>query len=182
VSNLSRQPYREADVGENKALALARNLAPDGTRGTELVGYPHHFEDALALGYEFAPDIVVCAPDNDMARLTVAASFYGEAPVVITGLDPDANGGYVFLQKRTGPCFQCYRPDAGGGGACPGAPAVTDPGRVIAGIAMYAVDATLMERPRTWNVFELWLSGEIPPTVQTVDQQTGCPLCGGAGG
>ncbi|MDS0476811.1 ThiF family adenylyltransferase [Natrinema sp. 1APR25-10V2] len=178
-ANLSRQPYRDADVGRNKAVALARLLAQDGACDAIITGYPYHFEDAVALGYTFDPDIVVCCPDNDMARLAVAARFYGETPVVITGLDDEANGGYVFVQDPDSACFQCFRPDAGGAGACPGAPAVVDPALVIAGLALYAVDSTLMDRARTWDVTELWLSGELPPVVATVDQRPDCTLCGG---
>ncbi|MDY6777750.1 MAG: ThiF family adenylyltransferase, partial [Candidatus Nanohaloarchaea archaeon] len=137
ASNLARQRFFAKDVGENKAEALAENLVPEGTRGTDLVAFPHHFEDLVARGVDFAPDVVVCAPDNDAARLAVAEHFHGRVPVVTTGLDPEAVRGYAFVQDGRA-CFRCYRPDAGGGGACPGAPAVKDPATVVAGLALYA--------------------------------------------
>lgn len=179
ASNLPRQRFYVGDIGANKAIALAENLVGDGTMGTELVAYPVHFEDALATGATFDPDAVVCAPDNDDARVAVAEHFYGRAPVVITGLDPEANGGYVFVQDRTGACFRCYRPEGEGAGACPGAPAVTDPAKAVAGLVLFALDSLLMDRHRAWTLTEFHLSGVIPPIMTTVDQQEDCPLCGG---
>lgn len=182
VSNLSRQKFQKKDVGENKAIALAQNLAREGTTGTRMKAYPYHFQDAVAQGYRFDPDIVVCAPDNDEARLAVARQFLGTTPVVYTGLDQEANGGYVFVQQVKGACFRCFRPDAGGGGACPGTPAGTDPAKTIAGIAVFAVDPVLLNRYSEWDVFELFLSGLPQPTARTVEARADCALCQGQGG
>ena len=143
-----------------------------------LVGHPHHFQDAVALGTEFDPDLVICAPDNDAARVAVADHFHGEVPVVFTGLDSEANGGYVFVQTADCPCFRCYRPGADAGGACPAAPAVVDPTKVVSGIALYAADTTLMRRHRDWDAFEFYLSGVLPTTPVGVDVREDCPNCG----
>jgi molybdopterin/thiamine biosynthesis adenylyltransferase len=178
ASNLNRQKFTAADVGANKAHALAENLVPEGTTGTELVSHPRHFQDAVATGASFDPDVVVCAPDNDAARLAVCDHFRSEAPVVVTGLDSEANGGYVFVQDETAePCFQCYRPGAGQGGACPAAPAVTDPTKVVAGLALYAVDTVLMDRHRAWDAYEFFLSGVLPPQAVDVATREDCPGC-----
>jgi molybdopterin/thiamine biosynthesis adenylyltransferase len=177
--NLSRQRFYEADIHTNKAAALGRNLVREGTTGTDIVAYSHHFQDAVALDIAFDPDLVVCAPDNDAARLAVADHFTGKTPVVFTGLGREANGGYVFVQDSSGPCFRCFRPDADGGGACPGTPAVIDPAKTVAGLALYAVDSTLMNRHRAWDVFEFYLSGVVPPVARTVEKRGECPLCGG---
>jgi molybdopterin/thiamine biosynthesis adenylyltransferase len=178
ATNLNRQKFRPADVGHNKAAALAERLAAWGTGGTDIVAHPQHFQDAVALGAAFAPNLVVCAPDNDAARLAVSDAFQGDVPVVITGLDTEANGGYAFVQSPTGPCFQCYRPGAGAGGACPAAPAVVDPTKVVAGVALYAVDAALMDRHRGWDAFEFHLSGVLPPRAVDVETRPDCPACG----
>lgn len=179
VSNLNRQKFQRDDVGDNKARSLVTNLQSDGTKGTELVGIPQHFQDAVATGTTFDPDIVICAPDNDAARVAVADHFHGDVPVVFTGLDAEANGGYVFVQDPAAPCFRCYRPNADSGGACPAAPAVVDPTKVVGGIALYAADTVLMDRHREWDAFEFFLSGVLPTAANRVDPDPDCPNCSG---
>ena len=180
VSNLSRQKFREDDIRKNKAIALTENLARDGTQGTQITGYPWHFQDAVAQGYEFQVDIAVVAPDNDEARLAVAEYFLEEISIVFTGLDQMANGGYVFIQEVDGPCLRCLRPDAGGGGPCGATPATIDPAKTIGGIALFAIDSVLMERYREdWHCYEVFLSGVPQPTAQTVAVRKDCSLCNG---
>lgn len=174
-TNLNRQQFREDDIGENKAQALIKNLAPRGITGTELRAYPYHFQDALALGAAFAPDLVICAPDNDAARVAVCEQYHDHVPVVYTGLDMEANGGYVFVHETQGPCFQCFRPKPAGGGSCPQAPAVIDPTKLVAGLVLYAIDSLMMERPREWNAFEFHLSGILPTKARAVKMSEKCP-------
>src|SRR5271154_2731621 len=47
-SNLNRQRFYIKDVGENKALALARNLQPECIAATEIRGYAFRLEEAIA--------------------------------------------------------------------------------------------------------------------------------------
>lgn len=178
ATNLNRQKFTEADIGENKAITLVRNLAPHGTTGTELIAHPRHFQDAVATGVKFDPDLVICAPDNDTARVAVSEHFIGEVPVVITGLDTEANGGYVFVQDTADPCFHCYRPGAGSAGDCPAAPAIVDPTKVVAGVTLYACDSVLMDRHRAWDAYEFYLSGVLPTRAVTLDEAERCPRCG----
>jgi len=178
ISNLNRQKFGSDDIGNNKARSLVRNLQSMGTTGTALLGVPYHFQDAVATGYEFDPDIVICAPDNDAARVAVADHFHGDVPVVFTGLDSEANGGYVFVQVTSDPCFRCFRLGADAGGACPAAPAVVDPTKVVAGIALYAAASVLMDRHRDWDIFEFFLSGVLPTSVDSVARDPDCPNCG----
>src|ERR1035438_6027271 len=49
-SNLNRQRFYIKDVGENKAIALARNLQPECIVATEIQGYPVRLEDAIEDG------------------------------------------------------------------------------------------------------------------------------------
>lgn len=177
VTNLNRQKFTADDIGDNKATSLAANLVPHGTTGTEITAHPLHFEDAVALGVKFDPDLVICAPDNDAARKAVSEHFRDEVPVIITGLDTEANSGYVFVQNTAAPCFDCFRPDAGLGGTCPAAPAVVDPTKVVAGITLFAGDTALMERHRTWDFFEFFLAGELPTRAVTIDPPDFCPEC-----
>lgn len=177
TSNLNRQKFYPEDIGENKAVSLVTNLEAEGTTGTELTGVPRHFQDAIATDVGFDPDMVVCAPDNDAARVAVCDYAHGDIPAVFTGLDSEANGGYVFVQEAS-PCFRCFRPGADSGGACPAAPAVVDPTKVVAGLALYAVDTVLMDRHREWNLFEFYLSGVLPTSATAIESDAQCPNCG----
>lgn len=170
-----------SNYGRNKAVALAANLVPEGTLGTAIMAFPYHFQDAVALGFDLSADLVVCGPDQDEARLAVAEHYLGDTPVVFLGLDQEANGGYVFVQEQESgaACFRCFRPDAGGGGACPATPATLDPAKIAAGLALGAVDSILMGRHRAWDVYEFTLAGVLPPSVRTVDRRDDCSLCGG---
>lgn len=179
VSNLSRQLFGADDVGENKAVALARNLVDEGTCGTAVTGIPLHFEDAVARGYDFGSvDLVIVAPDNDAARFAVAASFLDEVPVIVVGLGMDAMNGYVYVQEPGSACFKCWRGENTGGGApCQPTPAALDPAMTMAGIVLYAVDSALMDRYAEWDLYEVFLSGVPAPTARTVERDADCPLC-----
>src|SRR5271154_7208473 len=59
-SNLNRQRFYIKDVGENKAIALARNLQPECIVATEIRGYPVRLEDAIEDGIDLGCDVVIC--------------------------------------------------------------------------------------------------------------------------
>jgi molybdopterin/thiamine biosynthesis adenylyltransferase len=174
-SNLSRQRFFEDDISRNKAIALAENLCDEAPLPTTFEAHPRHFEDALATTLDVNPDIVVCAPDNDATRIAVADFYRETCPVILTGLDQEANGGYVFVQSPDGPCFHCFRPDAGGSGTCGPAPAVKDPGKVVGGFVLFAIDSELMDRYREWDVYEFFLSGDVPAGGRSIEQS--CETC-----
>ena len=54
ASNLNRQRFYIKDVGENKAIALARNLQPECIVATEIRGYALRLEEAIAHGFDLA--------------------------------------------------------------------------------------------------------------------------------
>src|SRR5262249_34011105 len=87
VSNLNRQRFYEGDVGQNKAIALAKNLQPECIAATEIRGYARQFEEAVARGIDLSCDVAVCGVDNNPAR--VAASLYfrnASVPVIFTAV------------------------------------------------------------------------------------------------
>src|SRR5437762_416693 len=72
ATNLNRQHFFSADMGDNKARCLARNLGPHCHAGTILEGHPLSFEDAVALKMDLQAAFVVCGVDNNEARVAVS--------------------------------------------------------------------------------------------------------------
>lgn len=74
-SNLNRQRFHINDVGENKALALARNLVPECIAETEITGIPLRLEDAIACDIDLDCDVAICGVDNNPARVAANRFF-----------------------------------------------------------------------------------------------------------
>jgi molybdopterin-synthase adenylyltransferase len=183
-TNLPRQHFYERDLGKNKAVRLAKNLAREGVLGTVIQGYALRLEEAIEAGIDLSGSVAVVGVDNARGRIAASRFFrsLGMA-VVFCAVSEDANHGYVFVQEAQpgSPCFACLFPDAVNDTAdpCPGTPAIKDILKVVAGIVVYAVDTLLpgMARPRTWNYKEIFLDG-FPGRDWTVTRREDCPLCG----
>ncbi len=183
TSNLARQMFGPADVGQNKAVCLARNLAAQATGRTLIEGYPWALQTALERpDTRLDGDVAVVAVDNNATRL-VAAEHYLKAgiPELFLAVDVRAARGYVFVQtaQAGAPCFLCLFPDAAenrGVHGCSGAS--IEILKIVAGIALYALDSLLMPRSRPWNYKQIFLD-EGQDGHRTVGQRPGCPLCGG---
>ncbi|MFQ5858104.1 MAG: hypothetical protein ACE5LU_21070, partial [Anaerolineae bacterium] len=88
--------------------------------------------------------------------------------------------GYVFVQtsQPDAPCFLCLFPDAAEDRRVHGcAGASIEILKVVAGIALYAVDSLLMPRPRPWNYKQVFLD-QGQDGHRTVRPRPGCPLSG----
>jgi hypothetical protein len=72
ASNLNRQRFYPGDVGQNKAIALIQNLQRECTCSTGLVGYAMSFETAIHERIDLTCDVVVCAVDNNAARIAAS--------------------------------------------------------------------------------------------------------------
>jgi len=154
ASNLNRQRFYEADIGHNKALALAQNLQKECIAATEIRGVPLRFEEAVARGVDLSCRVAICGVDNNPARVAASRYFRArEIPVVFTAVSVNGDHGYVFVQDRTGPCLGCLFPDIINDDRypCPGTPAIADILQAVGALAVYAVDTLLMSRPRNWN-------------------------------
>jgi hypothetical protein len=107
-------------------------------------------------------------------------------PVVFTAVSETADHGYIFVQEPGQACWGCAFPDEVNDETypCPGTPAVKDILKVVAGIAVYAVDTLLpgMARLRCWNYKDVYLDGSIPGNDWQVKRRKDCQLCGGADG
>jgi len=179
-SNLNRQRFYAKDVGERKAIALARNLLPESIAATEIHGCTLRLEDIIMLGIGLECDVAICGVDNNPAR--VAASRYFRdmgVPVVFAAVSRDADHGYVFVQEAAGPCIACLFPDMVNDDRypCPGTPAIAEILQAVGALAVYAVDTLLMDRPRTWNYRRLGLPDPSLDGGSMIVTRGACPLC-----
>ena len=181
LSNLARQQFYAGDVGQNKALALVRNLASQATGRTQIDGYPMAFQEAIKTT-PLMGTLAICGVDNNATRLEAARYYHRlDVPVIFLAVDAAASRGYCYVQTgRDGePCFACMFPDAGEDrtvNGCSGAS--IEILKVVAGLALYAVDSLLMTRPRAWTYKDVYLDGGADGG-RVIRPRPGCPLCGG---
>lgn len=182
LSNLARQAFSAADIGDYKALALARNLAQQATSRTHVDGYPLAFQQALQVA-NLARSVAICGVDNNATRLDAARYYHALGlPVIFLAVDAAAQRGYCYVQTSQpgAPCFLCLYPDAGADrtvNGCSGAS--IEILKVVAGLALYAVDSLLMARPRAWTYKDVYLDGGRDGG-RVIAPRPGCPICGGA--
>jgi molybdopterin/thiamine biosynthesis adenylyltransferase len=181
LTNLNRQKFYERDVGKNKAVCLARNLAQESFCGTVIRGYGLSFQDALALGIDMTCSVAICGVDNNPCRVAVSR-YYRERhiPCIFTAVSQDTTHGYVFVQEAGADkaCFACQFPKAVNDATYPcGTPAVIDILKVVAGIVSYGVDTILMERPWLYQYKTIHLDG-FPGKDWLVKKRPDCLLCG----
>ena len=179
ASNLNRQRFYIKDVGKNKALALAENLQPECTTGTEIHGSALRLEESIARGIDLSCNVAICGVDNNPAR--VAASRYFRAqgvPVLFTAVSRDGDHGYLFVQEKEGPCIGCLFPDMADDDRypCPGTPAIADILQAVGALAVYAVDTLLMKRPRHWNYRRISLSDGALDGASVIPAKQGCRM------
>lgn len=179
MSNLNRQHFFKHDIGKNKGVCLAENIAGHATCGTVLHGYGYSFQDAVALEHNLNADIVVCGVDNNAARVAMSKYYRKlEVPVIFIAVDYMAENGYVFVQEPGGPCFGCAFPNCLEKRKAPcRTPAVKDILKVVAGIALYAIDSLLMNRKRNWNYRNIHLAGFAPSQELMIERKQNCFLC-----
>jgi molybdopterin/thiamine biosynthesis adenylyltransferase len=183
-SNLNRQLFTAEDIGENKAVCLAKNLSHQGFMGSLVVGYPFYFQKWLEENDLPNTDLLVCAVDNDRTRIyTTRLALRLRIPVIYSAVSADGNVGYVFVHEPGKACLGCVFPDILTETAepCPNTPAIKDILKVVAGIILYAADTVLCDRKRGWNYRQVLLSGFMPDVNQFIEKRTDCPLCGTVG-
>ena len=180
ASNLNRQRFFEKDIGENKAVALAGNLAPECIAATDIQGTPLRFEEAVAVGTDLSCDVAVCGVDNNPARVATSRYFRKlGVPVIFAAVSRDGDHGYVFVQEKNGACIGCLFPDMADDDRypCPGTPAIADILQAVGSLAIYAIDTLLMQRQRDWNYRRISLSGGNFDGATRMQERPGCPMC-----
>lgn len=183
-SNLNRQRFYADDVGENKALALAKNLLRECTHSTQLEAVPLRLEEAVAAGIDIAGDVVVCGVDNNPGRFYASRHFRQTGvPVIHCAVSAEADHGYVFVEETNGPCLGCLFPDSVNDHRypCPATPAVSDVLQAVGAITVYAADSCLMGRPRSWNYRRLNLPDGTCDASGRVQRRPSCGVCDPSG-
>jgi len=185
ISNLARQHFTRKDVGQPKACALAHNLARQATGQSLIAGHAYAFQDALAQGAKLDGQVAVVGVDNQATRIAAAHYYLRHGvPVIFLAVDVQATCGYVFVQhSQPGtPCFLCLFPDALHDQRVYGcAGASIEILKIMAGVALYAIDSLLMPRERPWNYKSVFLN-RPGDGQQTIGSRPGCPLCQGKTG
>ncbi|MBI5000141.1 MAG: ThiF family adenylyltransferase [Euryarchaeota archaeon] len=181
LSNLSRQFFYKDQTGTNKALALAENLKRECTGETTVEAYPYSFE-RLVVEYPstlVGVDLIVCLVDNDETRHY--ASEYGLAndiPVIFSAISRTSLNGYVFVQQKDGPCYNCVKPENVDNEKheC-AAPTAIYTHATAMGIATYACISLIHGSPLMWNWYELVLDADS--FVLNRPNRVDCEICGG---
>jgi molybdopterin/thiamine biosynthesis adenylyltransferase len=179
ASNLNRQRFYQKDIGQNKAAALVDNLVRECTAATVLVGYAATIEQAVETGLDLSCDVAVCGVDNNPGRVAASRFFrFQGIPVVFLAVSADADHGYVFVQEKHGPCIGCMFPDMINDDRypCPGTPAIADILETLGGLAVYAVDTLLMERPRNWNYRRISLGDGAQDGAAVISDRASCRM------
>lgn len=180
ASNLNRQRFYSGDVGQNKAIALIRNLQRECTYDTKLTGYALSLEMAIQAELNLRCDAVVCGVDNNPGRQAAARFFRAQGvPVIFMAVSADADHGYVFVQEVGGPCIGCLFPDIARDESypCPGTPAIADVLQIVGALATYAVDSVLMQRKRNWNYRAVYLSSGDWDAARFMKKKNECDIC-----
>jgi molybdopterin/thiamine biosynthesis adenylyltransferase len=180
LSNLARQQFGVEDLDKNKALALAAHLARQSTGRTLIEGHAYSFQEAAVRGVNLRGHLVVVGVDNQATRIAAARHYLQQrTPVIFLAVDERAAKGYAFVQTSQpgDPCFLCLFPDAAEDRRVHGcAGASIEILKIVAGMALYAIDSLLMARPRSWNYKDVYLD-QGQDGQRTIRKRPACSLC-----
>jgi molybdopterin/thiamine biosynthesis adenylyltransferase len=183
-TNAHRQLMFAADIGESKALAVARNLIGHAPAGATITAIPDHFEDARAKML-LPSDLLLVLVDNNRARL--AAVHYAREqriPAVFALLSAsDAARAHCFLQGASpdAPCLFCALPNLEPDAAAPCAAGVITSCMTAASISVFLAHRALMGWPEPTDAFNwrsLDLLGREIDRSGNVAKSASCRVCG----
>ncbi|HLV88699.1 MAG TPA: ThiF family adenylyltransferase [Candidatus Sulfotelmatobacter sp.] len=183
-SNRNRQLFTAADVGQAKAHAVLRNLAPFAVERTLLRGYYMTFAK-WADGRAGQAQAICCGVDNSSTMIAVAKfGLHTMVPVIFTNVSRDGEAFRVFIQRcgPGDPCFGCYMPAAldpaaGRDQSCTPVPAVADILQVAVGFGARATIGEILGVPiGEYNARNITFSGIDIKKI--VAKRPDCRLCG----
>jgi molybdopterin/thiamine biosynthesis adenylyltransferase len=175
ASNLPRQPFDINDIGKPKAIQLRDHLLKERTNSqTQIEAYLYSLEQAVQQGLPMKYDLAYVGVDSDPTRAFAARLFQQRCiPTIFAGTGKDSQKGY----SPDAPCLACMNPSivtTGIKAGCSGAAA--DVPVVLAGMAIYALEALIMDRTIDWDYWEIaLLTGKSIAT--RVIKKDNCPIC-----
>jgi adenylyltransferase/sulfurtransferase len=176
-TNAPRQLAYAADLQQQKAYALARNLLPHMTNAGIIVSVPSMFAERALEGPE-AFELLLVGVDNNRARF--AASRFGLArgvPVVFAMLSSDGMRARAFLQLPGRACLSCVLPDLDADAHAPCAAASIASCFLAAAHALELAVAALSKS----DVVPCWRETSLDGTTErtgTPPRMPTCPACG----
>lgn len=180
-TNLSRQFFGVADLGQSKGRALAKYLAEQAVGGATIAGIGLKFEDALEK-YPLPADIFVTGVDNNECRLQVVReSRRRRIPAVFTMLSRDGMRCQAFLQNasRLEPCLWCALPNLDPERIMPCASAIISSCFLAASFTVFFAHRALMGWGKIpgFNWRESDLTGIAPDRTGMIKRRTDCVVC-----
>jgi molybdopterin/thiamine biosynthesis adenylyltransferase len=181
TSNLARQHFYPADLHENKALRLARNLARESFVGMRVTGNETPFNADTAAALSKNADLVIVAVDDSETRIFASQYFGGRVPVFFTAVDEAATFCWCFLQKMKSPCLGCLFPNQINlkRERCTEDPASLDILKVASSLVSRAVESVVMPgRNLSWTYYDFDLRTAAGNVSDRPKPRPGCPVCG----
>ena len=181
-TNAARQLMFKDDLGQPKAIAVARNLVPHAPAPAQITAIPCEFEEAVRR-FALPADVVLLLVDNNACRLAGAQFARRRGiPAVFAMLSADAMRAHVFLQgpQPTDACIHCALPNLDPDGSMPCVSAIITSCLLAAAYATVFVHRALMGWPEGVDPFnwrEADLLGVAPERTGRVQQRSGCPTC-----
>ena len=182
-TNLSRQFFFAADLGQPKGICLARNMVSHAVDGATITGIGLCFADALEK-YPLPADLFVVGVDNNECRLqAVREARRRHIPAVFTMLSTDGMRCQVFSQGPSplDPCLWCALPNLDPEKIMPCASAIISSCFLASAFTVFFAHRALMGwgpiKPFNWR--EADLSGASPDKTGNVTRRTDCWVCSG---
>ena len=182
-TNMPRQLYFADDLGQPKAIRLARNLVGHAMAGAQLTGIAMRFERA-AEEFALPADLLVVGVDNNACRLYCAREArVRRIPAVFTMLSRDGMRCQSFLQgpNLEDACLWCALPNLDPDSAAPCAAAIISSCFLAAAFAIFFAHRALMGRPAGIEPFN-WREADLldiaPHRVGMVSRRQDCAVCG----
>jgi adenylyltransferase/sulfurtransferase len=180
-TNLSRQFFVQEDLGQPKAISLAKNLTDQAVGGATITGIALPFEEAIK-EYPLPADILVIGVDNNACRLeAVRHARRRRIPAVFTMLSRDGMRCQCFLQSpsKLDPCLWCALPNLDPEKTMPCASAIISSCLLASAFTVFFVHRAVMGwgniEPFNWR--EADLSGMVPDKKGSIARRNDCRIC-----